>query len=437
MATIATLDLDLPRPHVKQRAFLRSPAKRKVIVAGRRSGKTTGTHIKACESLVSGGRILQAAPTSDQTDRFWELCKAVLDPFIDAKFVYKNESKRILEFRAKQFRIGGNPTIVQGEGKDAIEVKVPEYPRIRTKTAWDADTLRGDYADELFLEEYSLMDPSAWNKVGAPMLLDNDGDATFIFTPQRKNHAFQAYVKAQGDDTGRWAAWHFTSHDNPHLSKAALAEITADMTEDAYKQEILAQFLDNEGAVFRNIAACLYPGGDTPEMHADHETVIGIDWGKSEDYTVASVGCRQCKREVELDRFHGIDYRLQQGRIQVLAERWGVYDILAESNAMGDPIITDLQYLGLPVRGFQTTAASKPQLIESLVLSFERTEVQFIDDPVGTSELEAFEMVIPTSPGSTGRPRYGAPEGLHDDTVIARALMNNALQLRGNWVALL
>ena len=428
------LTVRLPEPHEKQMAFLRSNAKRKVIVAGRRSGKTTGTHIKACERLLQGKRILQAAPTSEQTDRFWELCKWALTPLIDNGIIYKNESKRILEFRSRKYTVQGDPTIMQGSGKDMIEVVVPEFPRIRTKTAWNADTLRGDYADDLFLEEYGLMKPSAWDQVGAPMLLDNDGDATFIFTPNRKNHAFHAYTRALGDQTGRWAAWHFTSHDNPHLSKAALAEITADMTEDAYKQEIMAEFLDNEGAVFRNIAACLYSGGDSPSDHEDHELVMGVDWGKSVDYTVLSIGCRDCRREVAIDRFHGIEYRLQRMRLAAMVERWNVYEILAESNSMGEPNIEELQYSGLPVYGFATTATSKPPLIESLVLCFEREEGKFIDDPVGRAELESYEMRITAN---TGRPTYSAPEGVHDDTVIARALMWRAMALRGSWMTLL
>jgi hypothetical protein len=72
------------------------------------------------------------------------------------------------------------------------------------------------------------------------------------------------------------------------------------------------------------------------------------------------------------------------------------------------------------VKGFQTTASSKPPLIENLALIFERNEWQFIDDPIWTSELEAYERTV--SP-TTGRSSYNAPEGLHDDTVIGRALM--------------
>ena len=90
---------------------------------------------------------------------------------------------------------------------------------------------------------------------------------------------------------------------------------------------------------------------------------------------------------------------------------------------MGEPIIEQLQRDGLPVRVFQTTAQTKPPLIESLALAFEREEMQWLDDPVATMELEAYERTV--SP-TTGRSQYSAPEGLHDDTVIARALANHA-----------
>ncbi len=402
------LTIDLPKPHVKQAAFRHSAAKRKVIVAGRRGGKTTGVAMVAVEALLAGRRVLEAAPTQEQTAAFWDLCKGYLAELITAGIAYKNESRHILE--------------------------LPGGARIRTKTAWDADSLRGDYADLLILDEFADMDPSAWDLVGAPMLLDNDGDAVFIGTPKRKNHFHNMYTRAIGDQTGRWEAWHFTSHDNPHLSEPALMEITADMTTDAYRQEILAEFLENQGAIFRNIGACCTLEPSTPAEHEGHELVIGLDWGKVEDYTVASVGCRDCRCEVALDRFHGIPYTLQRQRIVALAEQWRVYDILAESNAMGEPIIDEMQYDGLPVRGFQTTAASKPPLIENIALCLEREEVHFLADPVARAELEAYEMRISAN---TGRPSYSAPEGVHDDTVIARALMCNALQLRGSWMTLL
>lgn len=353
----------------------------------------------ACLAVGRGKRVLQAAPTQDQTDTFWTFVTKTYAEPIARGWVYKNETRRILEF--------------------------PNGGRIRTKTAHDADTLRGDHADLLILEEYSLMDPTAWTEVGAPMLLDNDGDAVFIFTPKRKNHAYQTYLRAKSDETGRWGLWHFTSHDNPHLSPAALAEITQDMTEDGYKQEILAEFLESEGAVFRNIAANLTaPVDATPEQHNGHLLVMGADWGKQEDRTALSVVCRDCRQEVALDFFSQIDYTLQRGRLRAIYDRWAVRWLVAESNAMGEPIIEQLRLEGVNVEPFQTTATSKPPLIESLALAFERTECRWLDLPIPTTELEAYERKVSVT---TNRPAYSAPSGMHDDTVMARALAWHAV----------
>lgn len=397
------LTIHLHKPHVKQMLFRRSKAKRKVIKAGRRGGKTTGVADQAVEWMLQGCRVLEAAPTADQTEAFWACCKAALIEPIAAGLVYKNETDRILEFTGKG--------------------------RIRTKTAWDADSLRGDYADRLILDEYSLMDPSAWNEVGAPMLLDNNGDAVFIFTPKRRNHAYTMYQRAIQDDTGRWEAFAFTSHDNPYLSKEALDEITEDMSEDAYRQEILAEFLDNQGVVFRNLLACLNAPATIPELHKAHRLTMGVDWGKQADYTAISIICSTCHAEVAKDRFNQIDYVVQRDRLRALYERWRPYTILAEQNSIGDPVIEVLHREGLPVRPFQTTSTSKPPLIESLALAFERAECQWQADPIWTSELEAYERKVSVQ---TGRSSYSAPEGLHDDTVMARALAWQAAQRHGD-----
>lgn len=398
----------LPTPHAKQAAFIDSPAKRKVIVAGRRGGKTVGVSRLAAIKAMEGRRVLEAAPTADQTGAFWDALQRYFAEPIRAGVVLRNKSERLLE--------------------------MPNGGRIRCKTAWDADTLRGDYADLLILDEYSLMKPNAWDEVGAPMLLDNDGDAVFIFTPQRKNHAHSMYVKALGDDTGRWDGWHFTSFDNPFLSPEALAEITADMTEDAYRQEIMAEFLDNEGLVFRNLAACmgapLLPGD-----HSGHNLVAGVDWAKHADYTCVSLGCADCRVELARDRFNQIDYHVQTQRLRSKLDGFGHVPVLPERNSIGEPIIEQMNIAGFVVLpgpdgrlGFNTTATTKPPLIENLALAFERAEWQFQADPIWTAELEAFERKM--SP-QTGRSSYAAPEGVHDDTVIARALMVWAASNRG------
>jgi hypothetical protein len=140
------------------------------------------------------------------------------------------------------------------ESAHFIEIEGTEQ-RIRAKTAWNADTLRGDYADVLILDEWQLMNEEAWDRVGAPMLLDNDGDAVFIYTPpslqsrsvskaRDPQHAAKLFKRAALDTSGRWATFHFRSADNPYISQDALAEISKDMTSLAYRQEILAEDVD-------------------------------------------------------------------------------------------------------------------------------------------------------------------------------------------------
>lgn len=389
------LAVTLPRPHAKQAAIIAHPAKRHVVCAGRRAGKTTLAAWVAVERMLEGRRVLLSSTTQEQADAFWDKAKAWLSPLTEAGLVDKNEQRRIMTFGHK----GG---------------------RIKVKTAYDADSLRGDYADFLVLDECARLAPNAWDEVGAPMLLDNDGDAWFITTPLRRNWFFHLFQRASGDDSGRWAAWHFTSYDNPYLSQSALSELTGDMTHDAVRQEIYAEFLEGEGAVFRNIHACLTaPPGATPEQHRGHRIVAGVDWAQKHDYTVISVFCSDCACEVALDRFNQIEWAFQRGRLRALYDLWDVTQVYAEANSIGGPNIEALQNEGMNVYGFETTASSKPGLIQGLALALEREEARWLSIQAATNELEAYESKVNAN---TGRVSYGAPEGVHDDTVIARAL---------------
>jgi len=227
----AHVKVRLKTPHPKQLDFIESTAKRKVIRAGRRSGKTTGIAVKAVQEFLAGRRILYATPTQEQVERFWFEVKNALADLIELGPYRKNETTHIIERNGTE-------------------------QRIRAKTAWNADTLRGDYADLLIMDEYQLMDEDAWRLVGAPMLLDKNGDAIFIYTPPSALsrsvskahdplHAAKLYKKAEADTKGRWEVFHFTSHDNPYLSTDALSEIAQDMDERAYRQEIMAEDIDS------------------------------------------------------------------------------------------------------------------------------------------------------------------------------------------------
>lgn len=294
---------------------------------------------------------------------------------------------------------------------------------VQVRSADNPDSLRGEGLDFVVIDECAYVAEAAWQEALRPALSDRLGRAMFISTPSGRNWFWRCYQR--GLEGGEWKSWSFPTSDNPYIAPSEIEEARGDLPERIFRQEYLAEFLEGEGTVFRNIAACLNAPETTPAEHVGHHLVMGVDWAKQSDFTCLSVVCRDCRTEVARDRFNQIDYHVQRQRLQALAERWNVAVILAESNSIGEPIIEELQRSGLPVRGFETTATSKPPLIESLALAFEREECQWQADPVWTGELEAYERKV--SP-VTGRSQYSAPEGMHDDTVIARALAWEAVQ---------
>ena len=260
------MTVHLRRPHERQEAFIRSPAKRKVVRAGRRGGKTVGVAILAVERFLAGVRVLYAAPTVEQIDTFWREVRLALAEPLRAGVFRKNETEHYIE-------------------------RAGTENRLKAKTAYNADTMRGDYADLLILDEWQLCNEDAWEVVGAPMLLDNDGDAVFIYTPPSLRasgisrahdplHAAKLYRHATQDTTGRWATFHFTSHDNPHISQDALAELIRDMSRASYRQEIEAE--DEERSPNQliysafNEATCKIPPIPLPDSWPRY---VGHDFG--------------------------------------------------------------------------------------------------------------------------------------------------------------
>jgi len=145
--------------------------------------------------------------------------------------------------------------------------------------------------------------------------------------------------------------------------------------------------------------------------------VFGVDWAQQVDFTVIAVLDATTRELVYLDRFNQIDYRLQLARLETLYERFVPADIIAEQNSMGGPLVEELQYRNLPVTPFTTTMHTKMDAVRALSLAFERQDIKILNDPTLVSELQAYEQ----KQLLTGW-RFEAPEGMHDDCVMALML---------------
>lgn len=393
--TRATIDVEL---HAAQREVWEHPARFRVLASGRRWGKTWLGSAMCIDTALSGRRAWWIAPSYPMANVGWRGLNEMRQQLLPMLAIEQRKVDRAILF----------------ENGGEVWVRSADRP----------DSLRGEGLDFLVMDECAFIAEAAWTEALRPALSDRLGRALFISTPKGRNWFWRMWVRGQDADDPDWQSWRFPTSANPFIEGSEVEAAREMLPASTFQQEYLAEFLEHEGAVFRNIQPNLWAGGDLPSEHQGHRVVMGVDWGKQADFTALSVVCADCHRELAIDRFNQIDYAFQRQRLAVLAEKWSVSYISAESNAMGEPVVEQLQRDGLPVYGFQTTASSKPPLIESLALALEREEVQWLDDPVATAELEAYERRVS---GTTGRSSYSAPEGMHDDTVMARALANQAL----------
>lgn len=318
------LTIHLRNPHQGQAEVIDCPARRIVLRAGRRFGKTTGISIRAVERFLKGRRQLYATPTLEQVNRFWKEVTQALEEPIKAGVYYKNETEHIIELPGTE-------------------------QRIKAKTAYNADTLRGDYADDLYLDEFQDMDEEAWSLVGAPMLLDNDGDAVFIYTKKRgKNHTNELFKRAKTDTTGRWAVFTFTSLDNPHLSREALADITNDMTNLAYRMEILAEDIEDDPRALW--------GRELIKRVTQHPTLTRIVVGVDPSGSTTSNECGIVTAGIT--KINGVThgYILADNSLLGTSARWGEAAVTAYHLHQADRIVGERNYGGDMVENTIRTA---------------------------------------------------------------------------------
>lgn len=87
------------------------------------------------------------------------------------------------------------------------------------------DSLVGAAPFGIVFSEWALSNPTAWGLL-QPIILENNGWASFITTPRGRNHAFQMFRDRERDPT--WFAQRLTVDDTGQLTAEQLEEARAD-----------------------------------------------------------------------------------------------------------------------------------------------------------------------------------------------------------------
>lgn len=378
------------------------PERFNVLVWHRRARKSSTAIEKIRhESYRRKGIYWHVFPTRKEAkDAIWKDPDMMFRVWDDQEIEKKNESELTLYLK------NGSMVILHG--------------------ADEPDRLRGSGPIGVVLDEFGTMKYEVWNEIIQPILRANDGWCWFIGTPKGKNHFYQIYIR--GLEGGEWWSTLLRADKSGIIQAQQLENAKADMPLAAFNQEFLCEWLEGEGQVFRNVSKAL--DAIALEPIVGHSYVMGVDLAKHVDWTVISVMDRETNSEVYLDRFQTLEWPFQKARIKAACEKYGyaltvidstgIGDVVADDLAreIGDAIADDLLRDSVPIKPFQITSTSKKLLIEKLSVYMEQQRVHFLPDLTGRTEFENFGYEILPS----GNIRYGAPEGFHDDIVIARAL---------------
>ncbi len=245
--------------HPKQSEIVKDRHRFRVVCAGRRGGKTElAVNEMAGKAFAKKGRnIAYIAPTLQQArDIAWVKLVNVCAPITVKKLENPTHTLTVQ---------------TQDRGKSTISLR-----------GWESiETLRGQAFDFLVVDEIASMRnfESNWNEILRPTLVDREGEGLFISTPKGFNHFYNLYNLQNDPVKGAdYKSFHFTSYDNPYLKKGELEKSKAELSEDQFAQEYLADFRKQEGLVYKEFDRKLHVY--TEEIpRGTIAYIAGIDFG--------------------------------------------------------------------------------------------------------------------------------------------------------------
>ena len=283
----------------------------------------------------------------------------------------------------------------------------------------DIDKHRGINPIDVVFDEYSEMNEQIWTAVIQPVLRENKGTATFIFTPKGKNHSWKLVEMAK-NSPNEWFVSIKGVQDTGVFTQEELEEIKRNTPQALYEQEYECKFLEGASQFFKRIHQNKYPS-DYP-LIGEGDFQLGVDLAKYNDWSVLTPFNLMTFIAYPQERFNQIDYNLQKAKIEAMARRFNNALIVPDSTGVGDPIVEDLKARGLNIYnegiGFKFTETSRMNLLNNLAILLEQDKIKIPDDEGLISELESFQYSL----SEQGKIRVKAPEGLHDDRVMSLAL---------------
>lgn len=396
-----------------QREIAEDPHPIRIVANGRRWGKSFLASVEAVEEANHHqGTVLLTANTYKQAKHgVWQHLVTNLAP----KFRKVHQGDMRIEL------LGGG--------------------QVQVGSLDDPDNLRGMGADiiGIIVDEAAFTTDYAMESVLQPMMLDRGAWLLGISTPKGRGNWFHRYwLRGQSGkpEDANYQSWQMPTWTNPTLPNVqrAMDDLRNTIPETVFNQEYAALFVDDVGAVFRNVQLCEQAARPTKLNRAGLPILprgnyyVGIDFARSgRDYTVVYVLEKTRSGELRtiwVARWGRLEDEKQVDLIGGILKHIKPTRVKAEANSFGGVYASWMASRHkVPVELFDTTGVSKGPLILQLAaaLEFGRLDLWPETDDLGrvvVNELLAYQ----SQETQAGHTTYSAPDGFHDDCVIALAL---------------
>jgi hypothetical protein len=372
------VEIKLPKPHPKQSEVIESETRFRVLMCGRRWGKSVISQNEAIINAIGNKSVAYITPTYQLGKIFFlEILK-----LIPEKLCKYNQSDLVINMVT-----GGS---------------------IRFFTGERLDSMRGLKFHMVIVDEASYIPnlEDGWLNSIRPTLTDYKGKAIFLSTPKGKNFFYSLFMR---NGEPEWQSFKYSTYDNPHIDASEIDSARAQLPSVVFEQEYMANPAENAANPFgsQHINNCIRPLSGLPAEY------YGIDLAKSVDWTVV-IGFDKHGNVAHFERFQKDWSQTKETIMKIDRNK----PVVIDSTGVGDAIVEDLQKYFNRMVGFKYTSTSKQQLMEGLASSIHKGEIAYPDGHI-PQELAIFEYIF-TPTGV----KYSAPSGFHDDCVNALALAN-------------
>ena len=404
-------------PFPYQQTFLDDQSKRILVCAGRQVGKSLITAVKALWFALSHPSTKTLIVSATQRQSMLTFRK-IIDYVESSKYVHPSIVRK-------------TQTMIVFRNRSEIHA-LPCGP--------SGKSLRGSTAHLIIIDEAAYVPENVITEVAMPMLSTTGGTMIMISTPARRDHFFfRAFTSPS------WTKYQFKSSDNPLISADFLKAQREQIGEAQFRQEFLAEFVDEETTYFpmsllrscvhqcADKAACEYcaivsgtvpPSGDLyagydPGGMSDPAALVVIQ--RFQDQEKKSITYRVVLTKSFLrapGEQEGNIYTMFTVKVAELHRNLHLRRIMVDSTGLGRPILEHCKELKLPVTGVTLSPNTKEEILTNLHILLEKKRLILPD----SLDLLSNISCVTEEKTRTGGRIFSKNKGSHDDLCYALAL---------------